>query len=55
MPKKTEEKIQVHKKRVIRGIHKPMLIDGGKGKKMKNVVLFRILSISGGKEKKLTE
>ena len=34
-----------------RGIHIPMIMDGGEGKKLKNVVLLRILNISGKKEK----
>ena len=37
------------------GLHRPMLMDGGKDKKLKNVVLLRILSISRGKEKKMME
>ena len=51
VPTKPEEKIQVHKKRVRKGLHRPMLMDGDKGKKLKNVVLLRILITSGKKEK----
>ena len=41
--------------RMIRGLHRPILMDRGKGRKLKNVVLLRILSISREKEKKMTE
>ena len=39
MSTKSEEKIQVHRKRVGRGLHKPMLIDGGEVKKLKKIVV----------------
>ena len=39
LPTKSEYKIQVHKMRVRRGLHRPMLMYGGKGKMVKNVVL----------------
>ena len=55
VPTKPKEKIQVHKKRVRRGLNIPMVTDGGEGKKLKNVVLSRILRISGGKTQKMTE
>ena len=55
MPTKPEDKIQVHKKRVRRGLHIPMVIDGGKVKKLKFFVLLRILRISGGETQKMTE
>ena len=32
VPTKPEEKIQVHKERYIRGMHRPMLMDGGECK-----------------------
>ena len=52
---KTRREIQVHNNKVIRGLHRPMLLDGCEGKMLKNVVLLRILSISGKKGKKITE
>ena len=51
MPTKPEEKIQVNKKTGRRGMHRPMVMDVGKGEKLKIFVLLRILNISGGKEK----
>ena len=48
---KTRREIQENKKRVKRGIHRPVVMDGGEVKKLKNVVLLRILNISGEKEK----
>ena len=32
VPTKLEEMVQVHKERKIRGLHRPMLMDGGEGK-----------------------
>ena len=31
-------------------MQRPMLMDGGEGKKLKTILLLRILSISGGKK-----
>ena len=39
MSTKSEEKIQVHRNRVGRGLHKPMLIDGVEVKKLKKIVV----------------
>ena len=47
---KIRREIQENKKRVKRGIHRPMVMDGDEGKKLKNVVLLRILKISKKKE-----
>ena len=35
MPKKSKEKIQENKKRVEKGLHIPMIMDGGEGKTLK--------------------
>ena len=47
---KPEETIQVNKKRVRRGLHIPMVMDGGEGKKLKFFVLLRILNIRKKRE-----
>ena len=39
MPTKLEDKIQMHAKRARRGLHRPMLMDGGEGKMLKNCVV----------------
>ena len=46
VPKKPKEKIQENKKTVKKGLHRPMIMDGGEGKNLKTVVLLRILNIS---------
>ena len=45
VPKQLEEKIQKNKKTVKKGLHRPMIMDGGKGKKLIFFVLLRILNI----------
>ena len=49
--KKSKEKIQENKKTLKKGLHGPMIMDGGEGKKLKFFVLLRILNISKKKEK----
>ena len=49
VPTKPEEKIQVHKKRVIRGMHGPMLMDGGEGKKLKFFCVVKDIEHQRGK------
>ena len=39
MPTKSEETIQENKKRAKRGLHIPMVMDGGKCKKLKKCVV----------------
>ena len=41
-PKKSEEKVQVHREGNIKGLHIPRLMDGGKGKIKKCFVVKRI-------------
>ena len=43
---KTKNKIQENMKTVKTVLHRPMIMDGGKGKNFKNVVLLSILNIS---------
>ena len=43
---KPKEKIQENKKTLKKGVHRPMIMDGGEGKKLKISVMLRILNIS---------
>ena len=49
VPKKTEEKIKVHKKRVRRGLHRPMLMDEGKGKNVGKCCVVKDIEQQRGK------
>ena len=40
VPKMLKEKIQENKKTVKKGLHRPMILDGGEGKKLKNCCVF---------------
>ena len=41
MSTKPEDKIQVHKKRVKRGLHRSILMDRGKGKNLKKCCVVK--------------
>ena len=45
---KIKRGIQGNNKTVKKGLHGPMIIDGGEGKKFKNVVLLRQVGASQG-------
>ena len=47
---KSEEKIQENRKRVKRGIHRPMLMDGGEGKKLKTICVVEDIEHQRGKK-----
>ena len=51
VPTKLEDKIQVHAKRSRRGLHRPMLMDGGEGKKLKKCVVEDIEQQQDKREK----
>ena len=41
VPKKSKEKIQENKKAVKKGLHGPMIMDGGEGKKLKKCCVVK--------------
>ena len=55
MPTKKEKKVQVHKKRVIRVLHIPILMYGGKGKKLKKRCIVKDIEHQREKRAKMTE
>ena len=52
LKKKTEDKMQVNKKRVIRGLHRPMVMDGGEGKKLKKCCVVKDIEHQQEKKRK---
>ena len=52
VPTKLEDKIQVHKKRVKRGLNRPMLMDRGESKMLKKCCVVKDIEHQQEKEKK---
>ena len=55
MPENPEEKVQVHKEREIGGMHRPMLMDGGEGKILRNGFVVKGIEHQREKKGKMTE
>ena len=51
VPTKSEDKIQENNKRVKKGIHRPIVMDGGEGKMLKKCCAVEDIENQGGKEK----
>ena len=49
MPTKSEEKIQENNKRLGRGLHRPMVMDRGKGNKLKTCCAVKYIEHQRGK------